>query len=226
MFKNQPPYPASDDAARPTWVRPWRNSPPPTPAVLVTKRRQRPFNENPSPLLTSGFTFVGQFVDHDITFDTTTLSEQESDPDATTNFRTPRYDLDAIYGRGPAPDPQFYNPNDRDKFLIESVLTARSGAQGGDPSSQDLDVKPDVVYDVPRNADGTAKIADPRNDQTLIILQLHIAMQMFHNKLVDTCARVDTPGGSVRVGAASGPMALPVDGDPRVPARHRGHDNG
>ena len=28
-------------------------------------------------------------------------------------------------------------------------------------------------------------IADPRNDQTLIILQLHIAMQKFHNRLVD-----------------------------------------
>ena len=28
-------------------------------------------------------------------------------------------------------------------------------------------------------------IADPRNDQTLIVLQLHVAMQMFHNKLVD-----------------------------------------
>ncbi len=58
-------------------------------------------NENPNPKLTSGFTFVGQFVDHDITFDTTLLSEQQSDPYATTNFRTPRYDLDAIYGQGP-----------------------------------------------------------------------------------------------------------------------------
>ena len=55
----------------------------------------------PSRLLTSGFTFVGQFVDHDITFDPTPLDQQQSDPDATTNFRTPRYDLDAIYGRGP-----------------------------------------------------------------------------------------------------------------------------
>ena len=63
------------------------------------------FNENPNPSLTSGFTFVGQFVDHDITFDTTPLDQQQSDPDATTNFRTPRYDLDAIYGRGPNSGP-------------------------------------------------------------------------------------------------------------------------
>ena len=32
---------------------------------------------------------------------------------------------------------------------------------------------------------GKAIIADPRNDQTLIILQMHVAMQMFHNRLVD-----------------------------------------
>ena len=42
-----------------------------------------------------------------------------------------------------------------------------------------------MVYDVPRDADGKAIISDPRNDQTLILLQLHVALQMFHNKLVD-----------------------------------------
>ena len=67
---------------------------------MVTKDHNDAFGENPSPVLTSGFTFVGQFIDHDITFDTTTLVDQQSDPDATTNFRAPRYDLDAIYGRG------------------------------------------------------------------------------------------------------------------------------
>ena len=90
-----------------------------------------------------------------------------------------------------------------------------------------------MVYDVPRvpandpdgRPEGTAIIADPRNDQTLIILQLHIAMQKFHNRLVDTCAATGAAVGRVRVGPAPGPMALPVDRDPRVPARHRGHDH-
>ena len=101
-------------------MRPWRSSPPSTPASGSTaKDHNDALNENPNPKLTSGFTFVGQFVDHDITFDTTLLSDQQSDPYATTNFRTPRYDLDAIYGRGPNLDPQFYNPTDRDKFQID-----------------------------------------------------------------------------------------------------------
>ena len=94
----------------------------------VTRQQgpQRLFGENPNPALTSGFTFVGQFVDHDITFDTTPLDQQQSDPVATTNFRTPRYDLDAIYGLGPNADPQFYDPADRDKFQIVETTHAIS----------------------------------------------------------------------------------------------------
>ena len=144
--------------------------------VVATKDHNDALGENPNPLLTSGFTFVGQFIDHDITFDTTTLSEQQADPKATTNFRTPRYDLDAVYGRGPSKDPQFYDPKDRDKFLI--VKRPYSEIRGIPTTS-------DVVYDVPRDANGKAIIADPRNDQTLILVQLHVALQLFHNKLVD-----------------------------------------
>ena len=55
---------------------------------------------NTSPRLFAGFTFIGQFIDHDITLDTTPLDLQQVDPDATVNFRTPRYDLDVLYGAG------------------------------------------------------------------------------------------------------------------------------
>ena len=197
MFKSQPPHPPSDlllDRLGATMEEQ------PVVGGTVTNDDNDAFNENPNPKLTSGFTFVGQFVDHDITFDTTTLDQQQSDPDATTNFRTPRYDLDAIYGRGPNVDTQFYNPSDRDKFLIEERPYSQiTGLVTKPPTSQDIiyDVKPDVVWDVPRNDDGTAKIADPRNDQTLIILQLHVAMQMFHNKLVDLMRKNGIPRSAV-----------------------------
>src|SRR5215208_158209 len=68
--------------------------------------------------LFAGFTFIGQFLDHDITLDTTPLDQQAADPDATVNFRTPRYDLDSVYGRGPAQDPQLYDPADGAKLLL------------------------------------------------------------------------------------------------------------
>ena len=122
-------HPASD-ACSTAWVRPWKSSQPPTPAVLKPqKTKTTPSTRTPARFLTSGFTFFGQFVDHDITFDTTLLSDQQSDPYATTNFRTPRYDLDAIYGRGPALDPEFYDPNDRTSSRSSVDLTARSTAR-------------------------------------------------------------------------------------------------
>ena len=133
MFKNQPPHTASEDLLsalgktmeeRPVIGTNLTDPETGEPVlksdgspVVVTKDHNDALGENPSPVLTSGFTFVGQFIDHDITFDTTTLSEQQSDPNATTNFRTPRYDLDAIYD-GAKKDPQLYDPDDRDKFLI------------------------------------------------------------------------------------------------------------
>ena len=211
MFKNQPPHGAAENlldllgsameeqpVKGTAYIDP-KTGQPGTPATVGNNENDAA-NENPNPALTSGFTFVGQFVDHDITFDTTSLNEQEADPNATTNFRTPRYDLDAIYGRGPNTDPQFYDPSDRDKFLIEERPYSQiKGLVTTPASSQDIvyEVKPDVVYDVPRNADGTAIIADPRNDQTLIILQLHVAMQKFHNKLVDLMRKNRVPRAAV-----------------------------
>ena len=57
---------------------------------------------------------------------------------------------------------------------------------------------PLVVWDVPRDATaGKATIADPRNDQTLIILQMHVAMQKFHNKLVDYMRAIRIPRAAV-----------------------------
>jgi Animal haem peroxidase len=186
MFKNQPPHPASGTLLEDLGLIMEEQ---PVIAGTVTKDDNDRFNENPNPLLTSGFTFVGQFVDHDITFDTTPLSDQQSDPNATTNFRTPRYDLDAVYGLGPNQNPQLYDPSDRDKFLLDKrpYSTIRS----------DTLKTPGVVYDVPRNAAGKATIADPRNDQTLIILQMHVAMQMFHNKLVDQMRALRVPRAAV-----------------------------
>ena len=120
---------------------------------------------NTSPVLFAGFTFIGQFIDHDITLDTTPLNLQLADPDATVNFRTARYDLDSVYRGGPVNDPAFYDPADPDKLLL------RPNVNG--------------VLDVPRDGNGRAIIGDPRNDENLIIVQFHKAVVQFHNKLVD-----------------------------------------
>lgn len=58
--------------------------------------------------IAAGYTYLGQFIDHDITFDPASLLMQMNDPDSLVDFRTPRLDLDSVYGRGPADQPYLY----------------------------------------------------------------------------------------------------------------------
>ena len=58
------------------------------------------------------YTYFGQFIDHDITFDPMSSADQAEDPDALVDFRTPALDLDNVYGRGPDDQPYMYDGGD------------------------------------------------------------------------------------------------------------------
>ncbi|MEA3178701.1 MAG: hypothetical protein QOI59_2224 [Gammaproteobacteria bacterium] len=125
--------------------------------------------------LDAGYTYLGQFIDHDITFDPASSLMQQNDPESLVDFRTPRLDLDSLYGRGPADQPYMYIG---DKFRLGKPLTALN--------------KPTPSRDLPRYRDpenaGTparALIGDKRNDENVIVSQLHGAFLQFHNRLVD-----------------------------------------
>jgi Animal haem peroxidase len=115
------------------------------------------------------YTYLGQFIDHDITFDPESSLQKQDDPDALTDFRTPAFDLDNIYGRGPDDQPYMYD-NDGKSFLLGKPLT------GGDPKATDL----------PRNSATPARalIGDPRNDENTIVSQLQGLFHRFHNRTV------------------------------------------
>jgi Animal haem peroxidase len=122
-------------------------------------------NNADNPTHTAGTTFVGQFIDHDVTFDTSSPLGTPTDPLSSPNGRTPALDLDSLYGSGPSGSPMLYDmTNDPAKLLIGS---------GG------------LFEDLPRLPDSTAIIADPRNDENLIIAGLQCAFILFHNRSVD-----------------------------------------
>ncbi|MBU7581413.1 MAG: peroxidase [Nostoc sp. TH1S01] len=124
----------------------------------------------------AGFTYLGQFIDHDITLDTTALQEIIVDPLAVVNFRTPMLDLDSIYGSGPEAQPYLYQLDDPDLFLI--------GTTNETPGTGDPKIKPSLPNDLPRLSSTLAVLGDSRNDENLIVAQLHLAFLKFHNKVV------------------------------------------
>ena len=116
---------------------------------------------------TAGTTFVGQFMDHDMTFDVTSRLGHPTEPKTAPNARTPAFDLDSVYGGGPIASPQLYEPGDHAKLRIES---------GGS------------FEDLPRTVDGSAIIGDPRNDEHVIIAGLQSAFILVHNRAVEESA--------------------------------------
>ena len=62
---------------------------------------------------TAGVTFFGQFLDHDVTFDTRSRLGFPSQPIKSSNTRTPFLDLDSVYAGGPNGTPELYDPADR-----------------------------------------------------------------------------------------------------------------
>ena len=130
----------------------------------------------------AGFTYLGQFVDHDITLDLTAIGEKEADPAAVENFRTPALDLDSIYGLGPDGSRHLYarNPGDPDgknpgpKLLVGKNINVAAGAVTGEHRN-----------DLPRGPEGFALVGDHRNDENLVVAQTHVALLKFHNKVCD-----------------------------------------
>src|SRR5438445_9180408 len=69
------------------------------------------------------YTYFGQFVDHDITFDPASSFMKQRDPSATVDFRTPAFDLDNVYGRGPGDQPYMYAADGK-TFLLGDPITS------------------------------------------------------------------------------------------------------
>ena len=129
-------------------------------------------DDQENPYVPAGYTYLGQLVDHDLTFDT--RSTLDTLPSGLSSFpndeRTPRFDLDCLYGEGPSSSAFMYDSDGR------------------------LATNPSKPFDLPRAAtlfdpsDPTshrAIIGDPRNDENSIVAQLQLVFIKFHNKLID-----------------------------------------
>jgi Animal haem peroxidase len=136
----------------------------------------------------AGFTYLGQFIDHDLTFDVTEVAFGENlTVDELKQARSPSLDLDSLYGRGPGRrgSRKFY---ETDRVRLKMGTTAAVGNSGVE--SRDL-----VGFDLPRvrAAGEPALIPDKRNDENLAVAQTHLAMIRFHNRVVARLAAQGVP---------------------------------
>jgi len=142
----------------------------------------------------SGFTYLGQFVDHDLTRDVTDkpFGTPLTTPDQLSQGRSPALDLDSLYGAGP------HDPQDRIFYAADGVRLILGRTQESTPppiANLALD-----GFDLPRKGSNTAEptearmaqIPDPRNDENLAVGQTHLAFMRFHNKVCDRLAE-NTP---------------------------------
>lgn len=134
----------------------------------------------------AGYTYLGQFIAHDMSFDPTSIRERQADLKYLRNFRTPALDLDSVYGGGPAVNPYLYTFNhnkERIRFLLPAIT---------EKPDSDINKPLRRFYDLPRlsiHLEGTpedqkefpAVIPDPRNDENIFVSQLHVAFMYLHN---------------------------------------------
>jgi hypothetical protein len=107
----------------------------------------------------AGWPFFGQYLAHDLTADRSPL-RAHGDLAALRNMRSPRANLESLYGGGPVGSPYLYRRADPAKLL-------------------------DGDGDLPRNQEGLALIGDPRNDTHVFMSQMHVGFIHAHNRLVD-----------------------------------------
>ncbi len=132
----------------------------------------------------AGMTFLGQFVDHDITLDATSALGTRIDPATIRNIRTPSLDLDCVYGGGPEASPHLYGAGEQDHMLM-------FGRQ-------------DNALDLARTCAGKALIGDPRNDENIIVAQIQGIFIELHNILMSKVIEGGSEAADIKACAHDG----------------------
>ncbi|SER46763.1 peroxidase family protein [Lentzea albida] len=163
-------------------------------ATAITANVPQP--DSADPVVPAGFTYLGQFVDHDLTMDRTESQlGQDVNLDELLQGRSPALDLDSVYGRGP-------RDKDDQAFYAQDGVKLKVGTTTPVPFPDEGTNVPFEGFDLPRRGGtaGTAAdrrlplIPDARNDENLVVAQTHLAFIRFHNRVVDELALTGLTG--------------------------------
>jgi hypothetical protein len=154
--------------------------------MVAKPEREEPNEQEDDPEenqgISAGYTYLGQFIDHDLTYDPASSLQKQNDPEALEDFRTPRFDLDCLYGRGPNDQPYLYVHKGSDTGVHMLLGRALTGNRRDRRNRRTHDLP---RYKPLRGGSARALIGDPRNDENVIISQLHQIMLRFHNRTAE-----------------------------------------
>jgi len=136
-------------------------------------------NSYDSPSLEAGYTFFLQFLIHDLTYELVRRFSTDRGPHTDQGIPA-SLRLHTLYGPGPEMAPHLYAFYGQDRF---------SGRLLDSPTGTD--------HDLPRNRQGRALIADPRNTENIVLAQLHLGMLRFHNTVVSRVASSGSNGAEL-----------------------------
>jgi hypothetical protein len=146
-------------------------------ATAMTANSETPSAGSSSGLF-PGYTYFGQFIDHDLTWNRVEYDASAHEQINAPNFRSPFLDLDSVYGEGPPLDCQFTGPPGKESFILERTWPNPAlGLKGGQ------------LKDIPFEGDNADRPVigdrvDLRNAENLILRQLHVVFLKAHNEVI------------------------------------------
>ena len=167
-----------------------------------------------NPRIPSGYTYLLQFVAHDLVHSAIPLSVAGMLGAGTANARRTPLQLETLFGSGPVGSPFIYAldaPNDerRTKLRLGRMRWKDKGVEAGCPFRDIARAPAENVTGIDRSIAGhrialtEAMVADPRNDDHAIMSQLTALFALLHNGLIDLIRRSEPgTGANAQLGAA------------------------
>jgi hypothetical protein len=133
-----------------------------------------PEGENDNKGIAAGYTFLGQFIDVDITFPNLTAEDKNYETPFFDDY-APAFNLHSVYCHGPRVQPFLYQLDG-----VRMVLGDQTCGNQADQKARQL-----ARLGTEPSGYGGAIIGDGRNDENIIVSQLHAMFLRFHNRIAD-----------------------------------------